>query len=82
MAPGWPISSSTLWRGAGREDCSGTPTPAAALSPAHHLKRSQKPGKGLQGLLRRAVGALQMEKAGRSTQDILQSPVEVGVADR
>lgn len=63
MAPGWPISSSTLWKGAGKEDCRETPTPVAALSPAHHLKLSQKPGEGPQGQARRAVGALQMEKA-------------------
>lgn len=37
-APGWPISSSIQWRGAGREDCGETPTPVAALSPSHHLQ--------------------------------------------
>lgn len=63
-APAWPISSSTLWRGAGREDCRETSPPVAALGPAHHLKLSQKPGEGLQGQARRAVGALQMDKAG------------------
>lgn len=59
MAPGWPISSSTLWsegRIAGRHH--------HQLLLSHHLKLSQKPGEGLQGQARRAVGALQMDKAG------------------
>lgn len=60
MAQAGP-SLAALWRGDGREECRETPTAAAALSPAHHVKLSQKPGEG-QGQARGAGGALQEEK--------------------